>query len=121
MAAGGSELSWQQQHPDGGTIFPTGGGSRGADAGTGLPKVTLAVEHYNRMVRMLDKGVPVKVELNIETKFHDETTPNGFNIDRRDPGTDPALKDEVVMLGAHFDSVAARDRRHRQRHRVAPR
>ena len=84
MAAGGSDLSWQQQRPDGGTIFPTGGGSRGADAGTGVPTVTLAVEHYNRMVRVLDKGVPVKVELNVETKFYDETTPNGFNIDRRD-------------------------------------
>ena len=45
----------------------------------------------------------VKVELNIETKFYDETAPNGFKP-RRDPGTDPALKDEVVILGAHFVS-----------------
>jgi carboxypeptidase Q len=35
MSAGGSDLSWQQQRPDGGTLFPSGGGSRGADAGTG--------------------------------------------------------------------------------------
>ena len=103
----GSDLSEQQQHPDGGTIFPTGNGSRGADAGTGLPGVTLAVEHYNRMVRVLAKGIPVKVELNIDTKFYDETTPNGFNTIAEIPGTDPVLRDEVVMLGAHFDSVAA--------------
>ena len=103
----GSDLSAVQQHPDGGTIFPTGSGSRGPDAGTGLPTVTLAVEHYNRMVRVLAKGVPVTVELNIETKFYDETTPNGFNTIAEIPGTDPNLKDEVVMLGAHFDSVAA--------------
>jgi len=107
MASIGSDLSAMQQHTDGGTIFPSGGGSRGADAGTGLPSVTLAVEHYNRMVRILDKGIPVKVELNIETKFYDETTPNGFNIVAEIPGTDPVLKDEVVMLGAHFDSVSA--------------
>jgi hypothetical protein len=107
MAAGGSDLSWQTQRTDGGTIFPTGGGSRGADAGTGLPGVTLAVEHYNRLVRVLDKGVPVKVELNIQTAFHDETTPNGFNIIADFPGVDPVLKDEIVLLGAHFDSVAA--------------
>jgi hypothetical protein len=107
MSAGGSDLSWRQQRPDGGTIFPTGGGSRGADAGTGLPTVTLAVEHYNRLVRILEKGVPVKVELNVQTKFYDETTGNGFNIVAELPGSDPVLKDEIVMLGAHFDSVAA--------------
>ena len=69
--------------------------------------MTLAVEHYNRMIRVLDKGVPVKVELNLQTKFHEEQTPNGFNIIAEIPGTDPVVKDEVVLLGAHFDSVAA--------------
>ena len=103
----GSDLPFQQQRTDGGTIFPTGNQSRGADAGTGVPGVTLAVEHYNRMVRILEKNVPVKVELNLQTKFYDETTPNGFNTVAEIPGTDPALKDEVVILGAHFDSVAA--------------
>ena len=107
MASIGSDLSIQQQRPDGGTIFPSGGGSRTADPTTMLPTVTLAVEHYNRMIRVLEKNVPVKVELNIETKFHEETTPNGFNTIAEIPGTDPALKDEVVLLGAHFDSVAA--------------
>jgi carboxypeptidase Q len=107
VASVGSDLSVEQQHTDGGTIFPTGNGSRGADAGTGLPTITLAVEHYNRMVRVLARGIPVKVELNVETRFYDETTPNGFNTIAEIPGTDPQLKDEVVMLGAHFDSVAA--------------
>jgi carboxypeptidase Q len=107
FASIGSDLSPQQQHTDGGTLFPTGNGSRGADAGTGLPTVTLAVEHYNRMVRVLAKGVPVKVELNVQTRFYDETAPNGFNTIAEIPGTDPKLKDEVVILGAHFDSVAA--------------
>ena len=107
MASIGSNLSLQQQRTDGGTFFPTGNGSRGVDAGTGVPSVTLAVEHYNRMVRVLAKSVPVKVELNLETRFYDETTPNGFNTIAEIPGTDPALRDEVVILGAHFDSVAA--------------
>jgi len=103
----GSSLSIQHQRADGGTIFPTGGGSRTSDPSTILPTVTLAVEHYNRMIRVLDKGVPVKVELNLETKFHEESAPNGFNLVAEIPGTDPVLKDEVVLLGAHFDSVAA--------------
>jgi hypothetical protein len=105
--AGGSDLSWVQQRPDGGTVFPTGSGSRGADAGEGLPIVTLAVEHYNRMVRVLDKRVPVRVELNLETRFHDDTTANGFNVIAEMPGSDPVLRDQVVMIGAHLDSMAA--------------
>jgi len=103
----GSDLSVQQQRTDGGTIFPSGGGSRTSDPATIVPSVTLAVEHYNRMIRILEKSLPVKVELNLETKFHEETTPNGFNTIAEIPGTDPVLKDEVVLIGAHFDSVAA--------------
>src|SRR5207247_7743419 len=70
--------------------------------GKGVPRVTIAVEHYNRMIRVLDKGVPVKVELNVETKFYDETGMNGFNTIADLPGAD--LASEVVLLGAHFDS-----------------
>jgi carboxypeptidase Q len=69
--------------------------------------VTLAVEHYNRMVRILDKGLPVKIELDVQARFYDETTPNGFNVIADFPGLDPVVKDEIVLLGAHFDSVAA--------------
>ncbi len=107
MAAVGSNLTFQQQRTDGGTVFPSSGGSRTGDPATIVPSVTLAVEHYNRIVRLLDRGLPVKAELNLETAFHVETTPNGFNTIAEIPGTDPALRDEVVILGAHFDSVAA--------------
>ena len=55
-------------------------------AGKSVPAIALAVEHYNRMIRVLDKSVPVKVELNVETKFYDETTPNGFNTIAEIPG-----------------------------------
>ena len=108
LASGGSDMAWQQQRPDGGTLFPVGAGARDEDAGTGVPGVTLAVEHYNRMVRVLEKGLPVKVSLNIETRFSDASTSagsagmNGFNTIAEIPGTD--LASEVVMLGAHFDS-----------------
>jgi hypothetical protein len=102
MSAGGSDMTWQQQHPDGGTIFPSGGFARDENAGKSVPGVTLAVEPYNRMTRVLDKGLPVKVELNLETKFYDEADMNGFNTIAEIPGTD--LASEVVMLGAHLDS-----------------
>ena len=104
MAAGGSDLTWQQQHPDGGTFAVQSGGRQGDPPGTALPQVTLAVEHYNRMARLLDHNVPVKVELNIQTNDRAEVaaTPNGFNIVGEIPGTDKA--GEIVLVGAHFDS-----------------
>lgn len=103
----GSNLTFQHQRADGGTVFPTSGGSRTSDPAAGVPSVTLAVEHYNRMARLIERGIPVKVELNLETAFHEETAPNGFNTIAEIPGADPALRDEVVILGAHFDSVPA--------------
>lgn len=106
MSAGGSDLSWQTQRTDGGTVFVGGatGSGRANPAGNGLPQVTLAVEHYNRMVRLLDAKVPVTVELNVDVKFHPETAerPNGFNIIADLPGTD--LANEIVLIGGHFDS-----------------
>jgi hypothetical protein len=104
-AEGGSELSWTTQRTDGGTVFPAGGGSRDPQAPQ-VPTATLAVEHYNRMVRVLDKRVPVRVELNIEARFHPETTTgNGINTIAEIRGTD--LAQEVVILGAHLDSTQA--------------
>ena len=107
MSAGGSDLTWQTQRTDGGTVFvqSQAGGGRNADPAAGLPQVTLAVEHYNRMVRLLDRSIPVKVELNVTTRFHEEAQPNGFNVIGELPGTD--LAKEVVLIGGHFDSWQA--------------
>ena len=104
LAAGGSDLTWQQQHPDGGTFAVQSGGRQGDPPNTALPQVTLAVEHYNRMARLLDHNVPVKVELNFQTKDRPEppATPNGFNIVGEISGTDKVS--EIVVIGAHFDS-----------------
>ncbi len=103
----GSGLSWTQQRPDGGTIFVHDGASPYADPAGVLPQVTLAVEHYNRMVRLLDRGVPVTVELDVDVEYTPERPdrPNSFNVIGEIPGTD--LADEVVLLGAHLDSWQA--------------
>jgi Zn-dependent M28 family amino/carboxypeptidase len=93
----GSNLSVNQQHPDGGTIFP---GTVNRAAAAGVPQVTLAVEHYNRMVRLIEHNVPVKVELDLKVQFHENA--KGYNFVGDIPGTD--LASEVVLLGAHFDS-----------------
>ena len=87
---------------DGGTIFASGGGGRGASADEppNVPRVAIAIEHYGRIVRLIEKKVPVKIEADIRNTFYDN--PELTNIFGEIAGTDKA--DEVVMLGAHFDS-----------------
>ena len=65
-----------------------------------LPQIFVSDEIYDRLVRQVQNGDAVKLELALETEF----TPSapGYNIIGEIPGTD--LKDEVVMIGAHFDS-----------------
>jgi hypothetical protein len=86
---------------DGGNVFVQGGGSRNISDPPTVAQVVLAVEHYNRLVRILDKGIPVTLELDVRNTFH-ETDLNAFNVVAEIPGSDKA--DELVMLGAHFDS-----------------
>ena len=85
---------------DGGTVFVQGGGPRDAAAAQPLPTISIAVEHYGRIARTLEKKMPVTVELDIRNTFHDD--PMSFNVVGEIPGTDKAA--EIVMLGAHFDS-----------------
>jgi len=66
-----------------------------------LPQFVVAAEHYNRLVRMIQKGVKPQLEIDIESSYH-AGDPNCFNVIAEIPGTD--LKDEIVMIGAHFDS-----------------
>ena len=82
-----------------GTMFVLGR-DNGANA---LPSIVLAAEHYNLIARMMQLGVPVKLRVNLQTKFYEQDK-NSYNVLAELPGTDPSLKDEVVMLGAHLDS-----------------
>ena len=88
---------------DDGTVFTGASGSRDAKTPTKVPGLIFSTEHYGRIARMVEKGVPVTVELDVKNTFYDDN-PSSFNIVAEIPGTDPKLKDEVVMLGAHFDS-----------------
>ena len=66
----------------------------------GLPQIVIAIEHYGRIVRTLERKMPVTIEANIVNTFHPDTS--SFNVVAEIPGSDKA--DEIVMLGAHFDS-----------------
>lgn len=68
-----------------------------------MPQMTLASEDYNRLVRMIKSGAVPKMSIEIDARYHDDD-PMGYNTIAEIPGTDPQLKDEVVMLGGHLDS-----------------
>jgi carboxypeptidase Q len=86
---------------DGGTLFVQGGGSRDPKDPPSPPQIVLAVEQYGRIVRTLEKKIPVTLQMDVDNKFYDADQ-NAFNIVAELPGGDKA--DEVVMIGAHFDS-----------------
>jgi carboxypeptidase Q len=87
----------QGQH---GTAFVLG--SRTTPRGA-APSVILLAEHYNMIVRILQSGAPVKLRIRVDGREHTADT-SGYNVIAEIPGTDPAVKDEVVLLGAHLDS-----------------
>ncbi len=103
FAAEGAIALVSASRGDDGTVFTNNGGSRDAATPTPIPQLFFAAEHYGEIVRMLDKHVRVTLDLDVKNTFYDDD-PSSFNVVAEIPGTDPALKDEVVMLGAHFDS-----------------
>ena len=116
--AEGAALLIDPSRGDGGTIFvgaatvpqpPRDPNATGFSRGTPAydknakltPQLVLAIEHYNRIVRMLQAGEAVKMTVDLAVAYQDADL-MGYNTVAEIPGTD--LKDEVVMLGGHMDS-----------------
>ena len=66
-----------------------------------IPQAVAEVEQYNRLYRLVQQNIPVKMTVEMDVKFHEDDL-QGYNTIAEIPGTD--LKDEVVMIGAHLDS-----------------
>jgi len=95
----------------GGTIFDDGGSGMGwftyqREQAEPLPVVVTAIENYGRVYRLLKANVPVTIEMDVESEFTGDHE-HGFDTIAEIPGTDPKLKDEVVMVGGHLDSWAS--------------
>lgn len=88
---------------DDGTVRVQSGGPRDVKDPAAPPRIALASEHYGRIYRLLQKKVPVTLQIDDENKFYDDDL-NSFNIIGEIPGSDKAKADEVVMIGGHFDS-----------------
>jgi Zn-dependent M28 family amino/carboxypeptidase len=101
LVAEGVAATLEPGRGDGGNVFVGGGGSRQPKDPPTVPQLVLAVEAYGRIARTLVKQLPVTMEVNVQNTFHDADL-NNFNVVAEISGTDKA--DELVMLGAHFDS-----------------
>ncbi len=94
-----------------GIIFDDNGASLGRapyrkDEAVPFPVVVAQIESYGRVFRLLENNVPVSLEMNVDTRFTGDHE-HGFDTVAEIPGTDPKLKDEVVMVGGHLDSWIA--------------
>ena len=94
-----------------GIIFDDNGAALGRtpyhkDTAVPFPVVVTQIENYGRVYRLLENHVPVSIEMNVETRFTGDHE-HGFDTVAEIPGTDPVLKDEVVMVGGHLDSWLA--------------
>ena len=94
-----------------GIIFDDNGAALGMtpyhrDTAVPFPVVVTQIESYGRVFRLLEHHVPVSIEMDVETKFTGDHE-HGFDTVAEIPGTDPGLKDEVVMVGGHLDSWIA--------------
>jgi len=95
----------------GGTLFDDNGATLGrtpylADHRVKVPVVVAAIESYGRLYRLTQANVPVSVQIDVETKFTGEHE-HAYNTVAEIPGTDPKLKDQLVILGGHLDSWIA--------------
>jgi carboxypeptidase Q len=73
------------------------------DAPTPIPQISLAREHYGRMYRLTERGIPVTMEMDFRAEFH-RSNLNAQNTIAEIKGTDPELADQIVILGGHLDS-----------------
>lgn len=72
------------------------------DVNENVPTFIIAREQYARMMRLIYRKIPVRLDLSLQVRSDADGT--GSNVIGEIPGSDPKLKDQVVMLGGHFDS-----------------
>ncbi|MCI0614366.1 M20/M25/M40 family metallo-hydrolase, partial [bacterium] len=85
----------------GGTLYAQEGSSWHSNAPLGPPSFAIEPEQYTRMIRLIEKKIPVQLELELQATMPDQPV-EGMNVVAEIPGG--KKKDEVVMMGAHLDS-----------------
>jgi len=83
-----------------GTVGVTGNRATTSDT---VPAIVVAGEQYNVIARLAAEGRPVVLRVELRTRYFEEDR-NSYNVIAEILGRDPALRDQIVLLGAHLDS-----------------
>jgi hypothetical protein len=86
-----------------GTAFVDGQYNYRKDVQPTISEIAVSSEDYLKLMRLIKSTGNVELEIDVKTKFDTQDT-QGYNVIAEIPGTDPTLKSELVMLGAHLDS-----------------
>ena len=100
-AEGVAAVFMTDRRGDGGLVFAESVNGWNPKVGIPPPVIVLAPEPYDRLVRLVEKKIPVKVEVDLQVRYYEDNL-DGLNVIAEIPGG--KKKDEVVMLGAHLDS-----------------
>lgn len=88
-----------------GTLFVQGWGGNAQNLPAGITDMVIAAEDYHRIQRLVKAGIPVELEGEVKSHFVDNNgNKQGYDVVGEIPGTDPTLKDQLVILGGHLDS-----------------
>lgn len=95
----GAAVLVRTSYGEDGTVFV----QRRDEGPNALPAIVVAGEHYDLLVRLAERGAPLKVRINLQSHYLTDDT-NGYNVIGELPGTDAQLRGDIVMVGAHIDS-----------------
>jgi carboxypeptidase Q len=83
-----------------GTVGVTGNRATAPDS---VPSIVVAGEQYNVIARLAAAGKPVSLRVDLRARYFEDDR-NSYNVIGEIPGTDPLLRDQIVLVGAHLDS-----------------
>jgi carboxypeptidase Q len=100
LAKAGAAVALRPSAYHDGTVGVLGNRATADDA---VPSIIVAGEQYNILARLAAGGHPVSLRVELRTRYV-ETDRNSYNVITDIPGREAALRDQIVLVGAHLDS-----------------
>jgi carboxypeptidase Q len=100
LAKAGAAVALRPSAYRDGTVGVLGSRNTANDA---VPSIIVSGEQYNILARLAAAGHPVSLRIELRTRYI-ENDRNSYNVIAEIPGRDAALRDQIVLVGAHLDS-----------------
>ncbi len=100
LSRAGAAVALRQSAYRDGTVGVLGNRATPSDA---VPSIVVAGEQYNILARLAAGGHPVSLRVELRTRYVEDDR-NSYNVIAEIPGRDPALRDQIVLVGGHLDS-----------------